>query len=766
MLHPSAAALRPNLDIIFGKIKAAKMQNEVEIRLSEITQRLQKQNWVLLELAKRQYQTTALNQNPYSQFIKAVQEITETAAQTLAVDRVSVWLYQNDRFHLHCINLYQQSSNSHSAGIELAAANYPHYFQALETERTIAAHEADVDPRTKEFAQGYLTDFQISSMLDSPIRLGGKMVGVVCHEQVGLSRHWTVEEENFAGSIADLVSLAIEARDRAMVEAALRLSEEKFAKAFRASPNAITISTLTDGCYLEVNDSFLRILQYTRPEVIGYNAIELNIWVNKEERIEMIQMLREVKQVNNLEFKFRKKSGEIIVGLLSAEIINLDGEECILALIHDITERVQAEKRDRLLGEVALRIRRSLELNEILNNTVSEVRQLLQADRVLVSYLDQDQRGKVLAESVDDNFSSCLGLSIMDDNYLQELRNFFANSHIQAIEDTSLIKTSEIRNEYWRIFQVKAVLAVPILWKENIFGILLAHQCTAPRQWQYFEMDLLSKLANQVAIAIHQGQLYQQLTNLNANLERQVEERTAQLQQKMQELQELNRLKDVFLHAVSHDLRTPVMGTLMVLNNLLKNQSESLITVPRQVLERMIQSSDRQLTLINSLLEVHGNEVQGIILHYQPMQITTLIDEILAEMEPLLVKNRAAIVTEIEPNLPIIDADATALWRVFENLITNALKHNPPGITLTIRVTINNQMIDCSLTDNGIGMNQEQCDRLFDLYYRGTNTRHLNGIGLGLYVCRQIITAHGGKIGVISHPGHGAKFWFTLPINR
>ena len=224
---------------------------------------------------------------------------------------------------------------------------------------------------------------------------------------------------------------------------------------------------------------------------------------------------------------------------------------------------------------------------------------------------------------------------------------------------------------------------------DEAFGVLAAHQCSTPRHWQSFEIELLQQLATQVAIAIQQAELYQQVQALNTNLERQVQERTAQLEQKMQELQELNQIKDLFLHAVTHDLRTPVMGWLMVLKNLLNNGSEQLaIPVSRSILERMVQSSDRQLYLINSLLEVHASEIHGIVLHREPVQLGQLISSILAELEPLLAKNQANLTNLVPNNLPIINADPNQIWRVFENLIANALNHNPPGLSLVLSATV------------------------------------------------------------------------------
>ncbi|NEP11948.1 MAG: PAS domain S-box protein [Symploca sp. SIO2C1] len=120
---------------------------------------------------------------------------------------------------------------------------------------------------------------------------------------------------------------------------ALRLSEQKFALAFRASPNPIAITILADGRYIEVNDTFLEVTGYTKEEVIDHTSQELNIWVSPEDRSRMTQLLTENGEVHNQEFNFRLKSGEIRTGLLSAEIINLGGKQCLLSITNDITER-------------------------------------------------------------------------------------------------------------------------------------------------------------------------------------------------------------------------------------------------------------------------------------------------------------------------------------------------------------------------------------------------------------------------------------------
>lgn len=230
---------------------------------------------------------------------------------------------------------------------------------------------------------------------------------------------------------------------------------------------------------------------------------------------------------------------------------------------------------------------------------------------------------------------------------------------------------------------------------------------------------------------------------------------------------ESRRQTQLFLHTVSHDLRNPVTGSALVLKSLLK-KGDAKIEVSRSIIERMIDSSDRQLALINSLLEVYNSDIQGITLHRQPISLHTLTESVVADLEPLLSQSRVAVTNQISPDLPLVNGDATQLWRVFCNLIANALHHNPPGITLSLSARSNGPtdagMICCTVADNGVGMALDDADRIFDLYARGIQTQRTVGLGLGLYLCRQIIVAHGGKIGVSSQLGNGATFWFTLPI--
>ncbi|MFB2878588.1 response regulator [Floridanema aerugineum] len=275
--------------------------------------------------------------------------------------------------------------------------------------------------------------------------------------------------------------------------------------------------------------------------------------------------------------------------------------------------------------------------------------------------------------------------------------------------------------------------------------------------------EVLARVNTHLNIRKLQKQLQQQNSQLQEEIRHRLSAQEANAQLKALETQ-LRQQLNVFLHAVSHDLRNPVIGTKMVLNNL-TNQVGETIQLPRKVLERMQESNERQLGLINSLIETHAAEVWGLKLNYQTLELKSLVESALIDLQPMLDKEQVVLRLLISPNLPLIKADSLHLVRVYQNLIGNALKHNPPGFSLTLDAQVENGWLRCTVADNGVGISKEQCDKIFDLYFQGKQKRQSVGLGLGLYLCYHIIQAHGGTIGVESELGSGTTFWFILPLD-
>ncbi len=204
----------------------------------------------------------------HGQLAEAYQLITRVAAETIQVARASIWFFAKECTAIHCADLYEQPDDRHSHGIELSAAIFPHYFSELTMEYVIAADQAQTDPRTSEFAENYLIPLGITSMLDVPIRFEGKMVGVVSHEHIGPSRQWTLEEEQFAVSLANTISLVLEAADRRKAEEALRDSAT-FQKAILDNAGHAIISSTPEGVIQAFNPAAEALLGYRADEMIG-----------------------------------------------------------------------------------------------------------------------------------------------------------------------------------------------------------------------------------------------------------------------------------------------------------------------------------------------------------------------------------------------------------------------------------------------------------------------------------------------------------------
>ena len=207
----------------------ARRRAEAALELRE--SRTQTFNQTILQLARDE---TLFRGNRQA----ALHLVTETAARTLGTARVGIWFYEPGHLGLRCADLYEPATGLHGEGLHLGATEYPEYFAALEQQEIIAAGDAVHDPATRGFATPYLRPLGIGALLDVPIRLAGRIVGVICHEHVGPPRPWSAAEQSFASAIGACVSLALEAEARHEAETALHAAHDRLNEIVEFLPDA------------------------------------------------------------------------------------------------------------------------------------------------------------------------------------------------------------------------------------------------------------------------------------------------------------------------------------------------------------------------------------------------------------------------------------------------------------------------------------------------------------------------------------------------
>jgi PAS domain S-box-containing protein len=314
--------------------------------------------------------------------------------------------------------------------------------------------------------------------------------------------------------------------ERQRTEAELRASEERYRLLITTMAEGIVLQH-ADGKITACNASAERILGLTAQQMMGRTSIDLR-WQSiredgspfpGEEHPAMVT-LRTGEPQSNVIMGVYKPDGTLTWILINSQPLLRSGETkpyAVVTSFSDITDRKQVEEvlrqqaeRERLVNASALRIRKSLQLEEILNTAVTEVRQFLQTDRVAIYRFNPDWSGIIAVESVIEPWKTILGMEIKDTIFIENYLEAYKQGRIQVLEDIYAAGLEQCHVELLAQFQVLGNLVVPIVRGEELWGLLLAHHCRSSRQWQPLEIELLQQLATQVAIAVHQSQLYQQ----------------------------------------------------------------------------------------------------------------------------------------------------------------------------------------------------------------------------------------------------------------
>ena len=320
---------------------------------------------------------------------------------------------------------------------------------------------------------------------------------------------------NSGGAAIGIVGTYEDITHRKHTEEVIRQSHKKFSRLFHQSNDAIVLHDL-EGNIVDVNQRAIENLKYARNEILKIKLPQ--IYPSSEhEKYEAALKSVCTSGYTRFETLFQANDGMTFPAEVSASSLKIDGQELVQSIIRDITERKEAElalakqfEKEQLLKNITLRMRQSLDLKKILDTTADEIRQFLDTERVLIYRFSPDWSGYIAAESVVTDQQSIIMEAISDPCFDQAYAEIYRNGHVSNIEDIYTAGFKSCYIEFLESLQVRASLIVPIIQSQDLWGLLIAHSCSAPRHWSQPEVDLLQQLAVQVTIAVQQSQLYEQ----------------------------------------------------------------------------------------------------------------------------------------------------------------------------------------------------------------------------------------------------------------
>jgi signal transduction histidine kinase len=328
-----------------------------------------------------------------------------------------------------------------------------------------------------------------------------------------------------------------------------------------------------------------------------------------------------------------------------------------------------------------------------------------------------------------------------------------------------LEKVDEQENLLAAVFNLLFFIVVPIAIKDTVSGFLVVGNNSPFSKITEGDVDIVFILGSQIAVAIENASLYEEIWRSHQSLERRVEQRTRELAQANEELKRLNKMKSEFVSAVSHELRTPLTSIKGYAALLMSGKLGEVAQTVKERLEKINKQSDKLTNFINDLLDISRIESGRVEMKFLPLDLNEVAQVIADLLQPQLKEKAILLKYEIPQSVGLVNADRAQLERVFINLLNNAIKFTPQAGQITLRANKEKNFVQVEVADTGIGISDEDQARIFEEFYRAANpiNEEVKGTGLGLSLVKQIIQAHQGKIWVTSQLGKGSTFHFTLP---
>lgn len=311
----------------------------------------------------------------------------------------------------------------------------------------------------------------------------------------------------------------------------------------------------------------------------------------------------------------------------------------------------------------------------------------------------------------------------------------------------------------------KVAIALPLQRGDNeIIGYFLLgeHQSS-----NYTRRDIraLETVADELVIAIQNALSVQEVKELNATLQQRIDEATKELRASNAQLQRLDEAKDEFVSMASHQLRTPLTSVKGYIDMVLEGDAGKISDMQKHLLGEAFTSSERMVHLINDFLNVSRLQTGKFMIDRRQVDFATIVEQEVDGLRTTAKQRQLELAYKIPANFPVLYIDEGKMRQVVMNFIDNAIYYSKEDTTIHVSLTADDSLVTLTVKDTGIGVPQDEQDQLFTKFYRASNARKQrpDGTGVGLYLAKKVVVAHGGSMVFESVLGKGSTFGFTLP---
>jgi PAS domain S-box-containing protein len=532
-------------------------------------------------------------------------------------------------------------------------------------------------------------------------------------------------------------------------EQALRSSEELFGKAFNANPNPMSLATLDEGRLIEVNESYLALSGYTRPELIGRTSFE-HIWEMPLTHTELLRRVREQGIVRDIEAKIHTRRGASRVVLLSSLAVDIGGQHCLLSVSSDITERRKAEEEVRLLQLITMEIALAQDLSSALEVVM---RRVCQSTGWAL--------GQAWIPSEDGTFLRCSSVSFIAAEGLQEFR--------VGSENTRLPLGIGLPGRVWQT--KKAVWARDVTVEKNFPRAVLAQESGLKAAFA-FPVIAAGEVIAVMEFFLREPQDEDERfvkvisavgTQLNVALERKRAEE--QLRRAQSDLAHVSRVTTMgeLAASIAHEVNQPlgaIVGNADICLTWLGGQSPLDVDQLREAIEDIAADGRRASDVIA--------RIRGLVKKNVPqpaaVNINDVVQEVNALVEHEVQRKGVKLDVTLAPVLPPVRGDRVQLQQVLLNLLMNGMEAmmgvEPDRRQLTVTTSLTKeQQVLVTVRDSGVGIKPDQWEQVFKPFHSSKE----NGMGMGLAISRSIVESHGGRLWAEPSRTPGATFKMSLP---